>query len=163
MHHEANTKVSPMITLDSVVFANPVHRTAWYMIRIEKSVHVACRDATKVTVDDHRIWWEESAISTTRKLYFIHAEHQTVGVLRVDHRGTWTEVWLAIKPDARRKGFATQALRLLSEQASMKQWPPLSAVVNGAKNLPSWRLFTRAGFVLKKDGFAQLIQPGRGI
>ena len=165
------------ITIEPVIFANDAHLSQWYTIRSEKSVREACRSVKKITPEQHRIWWDESAKSKDRLLYFIRVRRdpalptvtppghvppimvQTVGILRVDHRGSWTEVWLAVKPDHRQYGFATETLLVLSQIAAQLKWPPLGAVVHGRKNIASWRLFTRAGFVMQHSGFLQLVQP----
>lgn len=160
-----------IVTVDPVVFSNPVHRSQWYTIRTEVTVHAACRNPVrkaKVTVEQHRLWWEESAKSNDRMLYFIRdsnppAPERYVGIVRLDHRGTWTEVWLAVKPEYRLQHLATRALNIVSSLAQTRRWKPLGAVLNGKKNGASWRLFVKAGFVPMKEGFAQLIQKGRTV
>lgn len=147
------------ITLEPVIFHNPVHRSQWYELRREGTVREGWRDLRKIKPEQHLLWWEESAKSTTRMLYFVRSNRrQTVGIVRLDHRRTWTEVWVAIHPEQRQKGIATQVLRLLHEHAMKNKWPPLGAVVSAKKNAASWHLFTRAGFMMGKEGFCQLIQ-----
>jgi|GEM_PF-5674946 len=166
----------PLISVEPVSFTDPAHRNQWYLIRSEDSVRYGCRSVKKITVEQHRTWWEASSRSNERMLFFIKEladlpEHSTfespyyriVGILRVDHRLTWMEVWLAVKPEDRHRKIATRALALLSEKAAKLKWPPLGAVVSGKKNLASWKLFTHAGFVTTKSGFVQLIQKGRGL
>jgi RimJ/RimL family protein N-acetyltransferase len=151
----------PNVTLEPVVFTNPVHLSRWYGIRNERTVCYGCRSVTPITVDEHRAWWKRSAGMSTRRLYFIrvlHGDSQTVGILRLDHRGRTTEVWLAVRRQDRQKGIAAHALKQVGPILRKLRWPPLSAVVSSHKNLASWRLFTRAGFVMQKPGFVQLVQ-----
>lgn len=147
------------VSVDPVVFSNPTHMSQWYAIRSEVSVRTGWRDLRKIKPEQHRLWWEETARSTSRQLYFIRTNRQVVGIVRLDHRRTWMEAWIAVKPDHRRKGIATRALAIIEAQAVKRKWPPLGAIVNAKKNPASWNLFTRAGFVLRKKGFCQLLQP----
>jgi len=153
------------ITIEPVVFSNPAHMSLWYAIRSEKSVREGCRSAKKITVEQHRAWWDESAKSKDRMLYFMRDIDvfpvQTVGILRLDHRGSWMEVWLAVKPEWRHEGVATNALLSISKTAMKMKWPPLGCVINGQRNTASWLLFTKAGFVPSRKGFVQMIQKGR--
>jgi L-amino acid N-acyltransferase YncA len=131
----------------------------WYAIRSEGSVREGWRDLRKIKPEQHRLWWEESAKSTSRMLYLIRSNGAVVGIVRLDDRHAWMEVWIAVKMEHRQKGIATQVLSILSDHAIKNKWPPLGAVVSAKKNAASWHLFTRAGFVMGKEGFAQLIQP----
>jgi RimJ/RimL family protein N-acetyltransferase len=154
--------MSSTITIEPVVFSNEQHMSQWYAIRAEKTVREGSRSAKKITPEQHRIWWEESGQAQDRMLYFIREECervlQTVGILRLDHRGTWMEVWLAIKQDRRRQGIATKVLTMLISRAVAKQYPPLGAVVSAKRSAASWKLFVRAGFIPKRDGFMQLVR-----
>ena len=155
-----------MIYLEPAVFTTQSHMSQWYQIRSETSVRYGCRSVKKITPEEHREWWEASMKNPARMLFFIreHYEDQgmahTVGILRLDHRGDWTEAWLAVRPSDRRRKIATQAIILTGEKVRNAQWPPLGAIVSG-KNIASWRLFARAGFTAQKGGWIQLIQRGR--
>lgn len=157
------------ITLEPVIFTIQTHLSQWYQIRSEVSVRYGCRSVKKITPSEHRVWWEASMKNKGRQLFFIREgddKHlsgtlRTVGILRLDHRVSWMEVWLAVKPEERHRKIATRALALISEKAWRAQWPPLGGIVSAEKNMASWRLFTRAGFITPKSGFVQLLQRGR--
>lgn len=158
------------IHLVPVIFTQQSHMSQWYLIRNEDSVRYGCRKVTRITVEEHRVWWDASMRNTGRHLFFIREDDpfpartaRTVGILRLDHRGDWMEVWIAVKSEARNRKVATQALALIGERAWRAKWPPLGAIVSGKKNPASWRLFTRAGFASPKNGFIQLIQKSRGL
>ena len=101
-----------------------------------------------------------SALSKTRKLYFIRRydgihQPQVVGIARLDHRGTWTEVSIAVMKEWRGQGIAREALKGLIAEAEQKKFPPLGAVIH-AQNRASLALFFGCGFILKKKGFVQV-------
>lgn len=154
----------PVVRLEPAIFTNPTHMSLWHRIRSLPSVHSACRNPTRkslVTIEEHRLWWEATSKSQDRLLCFIMCNDLPVGILRFDRRRDWTEIWLAIKPEFRRQGIGTQALLLAESRNNARRWPSLGAVVNGHRNPASWRLFMRAGFLARKAGFIQLIQPRR--
>jgi RimJ/RimL family protein N-acetyltransferase len=151
------------ITLDPVQFDNPVHLRWWYEVRNSEPVRNASRSRKKITVDEHYIWWQESKVSKTRKLFFIRKhdqefQPQVVGIARVDHRRTWTEFSLAIEAEWRRHGFGCRAIDLLKNETATLKWPPPGAVIHG-KNTASLLSFIKCGFVLKKSGFIQVTLP----
>lgn len=153
------------ITLDPVIFDREAHMIWWYEIRNEASVRVVSRSRKKIKADDHKVWWQESAKSKTRKLYFIRRhdgvhQPQVVGFVRLDHRGTWTEVSIAVSLEWRGAGVARAALQDAIEEAADAKWPPLGAVIH-AQNRASLAVFIGCGFMLKKKGFVQVTLPVR--
>lgn len=148
------------ITLDPVKFDDPVHLRWWYEIRNAETTRKGCRSVKKITVDEHYIWWHESKLSKTRKLFFVRRHHgifqpQVVGIARLDHRKAWTEISIAIGPEWRGQGFGTVVVQQLVKRIELNKWPVAGAVVNG-KNAPSLLVFLKAGFLVKKKGFVQL-------
>jgi L-amino acid N-acyltransferase YncA len=151
------------LTLDPVIFERESHMVWWYEIRNEDSVRAASRSRKKIKVEEHKLWWQESAKLKTRKLYFLRRHdgvHQpiVVGFARLDHRGTWTEVSIAVSQDWRGQGIAKTALRSLGIEVAQLRWPVLGAVIN-AQNHASIALFLGSGYLLKKKGFVQVTLP----
>ena len=152
-----------MLTLDQVIFSRDEHMAWWYDVRNDESVRTVSRVKRKIKADEHRKWWQESAKLSTRKLYFLRWRQvqsqppQIVGIARLDHRGTWTEVSIAVSQDWRGHGIATEALKMLAQEAARLRWPTLGAVIN-AQNSASLALFIKAGYTLKKKGFVQVAQ-----
>jgi L-amino acid N-acyltransferase YncA len=154
------------VTLDPVIFDREVHMVWWYEIRNEDSVRATSRSRKKIKADEHKTWWKESATLNMRKLYFIRRhdgvhQPQVVGLARLDHRVTWTEVSIAVTKDWRGQGIARAALQLLVSEAESHRWPSLGAVIH-AQNRASLALFFGCGFVLKKKGFVQVALPKKG-
>lgn len=155
------------ITLDPVLFDREPHMIWWYEIRNEESVRAVSRSRKKIKADEHKAWWQASAKSKTRKLYFIRRhdgvhEPQVVGFARLDHRETWTEVSIAVVPEWRGQKIARIALRSLVVESGNLKFPPLGAVING-QNHASLALFFGAGFVLKHKGFVQVTVPTKKV
>jgi RimJ/RimL family protein N-acetyltransferase len=149
------------VTIEPVKFQNPTHMSWWYEIRNERTVRLASRSTKKITVEEHRRWWQTSSTLATRQLFFIRRQEgtftpQVVGILRLDYRKTWVEVSLALAPPWRKQGIGTQALDLL-QKLRRPGLPPYGAVVSG-KNLASLILFLKAGYVVQRAGFLQLTQ-----
>ena len=155
------------IIIEPVIFTDQSHLSQWYMIRSESSVRYGCRSVKKITPEQHRRWWQQSMTDIGRLLFFIREYKdqtepgRTVGILRLDDRDGWMEVWLAIKPSDRNRKIATIALAQICERAWKMKWPQLGAIVSGQKNHASWKLFTRAGFIPAADGFIKLVQKPR--
>ena len=151
------------ITLDTVNFDDLAHLRWWYEIRNSESVRNVSRSLKKITVDEHFIWWHESKVSKTRKLFFIRKhdrefQPQVVGIARLDHRKTWTEFSLAIVPEWRGQGFGRTAIDQLKAITTQLKWPLPGAVING-KNAASLVSFIKTGFIVKKKGFLQVTLP----
>lgn len=151
------------VTLDPVLFDREAHMIWWYEIRNEPSVRAASRSRKKIKAEEHKAWWQESAQLRTRKLYFIRRhdgvhQPQVVGFARLDDRGTWTEVSIAVVAEWRGQKIGSTALRSLALEAANLGLPPLGAVIN-AQNQASLALFFRAGYILKRKGFVQVVVP----
>lgn len=151
------------VTLDPVRFDREAHMIWWYEIRNEPSVRAVSRSRKKIKADEHKAWWQASAALATRKLYFIRRhdgvhEPQVVGFARLDDRGGWTEVSIALVPEWRGQKIGSTAIRSLLVEAANIGFPPVGAVIN-AQNQASLALFFRAGFVLKRKGFVQVMVP----
>lgn len=151
------------ITLDAVLFELTAHMIWWYEIRNHESVRAVSRSRKKIQVAEHKSWWQESAKSKTRKLYFIrrhdgiHAP-QVVGYARLDHRGTWTEVSIAVVPEWRGQRIARTAMRSLAIECGNLRFPPMGAIIHG-QNHASLALFFGSGYVMKRKGFVQVTVP----
>jgi RimJ/RimL family protein N-acetyltransferase len=158
------TPALPAISLLPVNFTNPQHAERWHEIRNDDSVRVVSRTRKRIKIEEHRAWWAESAVSRTRRLYFIvtrvNNDVHPIGIARLDDRRSWTEVSLAVEVSWRRHGVGTAALRLLKAEAEKYHLPPLGAVIQAA-NAASLRLFITNGYVLKKKGFVQVAYPTR--
>lgn len=153
------------ITLDPIIFDRAEHLAWWYEIRNEESVRAVSRAKRKIKADEHKVWWKESENSLTRKLFFVRYRDgartpQIAGFVRLDHRQTWTEVSIAIKPELRGHGIAKAALRMLAIEVANMKWPAPGAVIH-AQNHASLALFIGAGYILKKKGFVQVTYPTR--
>lgn len=151
------------ISLDPVQFDDPVHLRWWYEIRNAETTRQGCRSVKKISVNEHYVWWHESKVSKTRKLFFVRRHHETyqpqvIGIARLDNRKEWSELSIALSPEWRGQGLGTIAVtRLVSKVLSLK-WPAPGAVISG-RNGPSLTVFLKAGFILKRKGFIQLTKP----
>lgn len=157
------------LTLDQVNFDDKVHLRWWYEIRNSDAVRRGCRTMKKITVDEHYVWWQESKVSKTRKLYFIRTapektQPQVVGIARLDYRsdplGDWTEFSLAVVQEWRGQGFAKIAITHLINKVRQLKWPLPGAVVGG-QNPASLVAFIKSGFLVKKHGFILFTLKGK--
>lgn len=141
--------------------ATPGDARFWYELRNAPDVRKVSRSVKPIGPDEHRRWFHDSLAHPKRKLFIIEvsgnggAVTRPVGFARLDHRGTWSEVSLALVEAARGHGIGKQAVNALREQAQRLKWPPCGAVVQG-RNARSLRLFVGAGFVTASARWLQL-------
>lgn len=158
------------VTIDPVCFDDPVHLRWWYELRNAESTRRGCRSMKKITVDEHFVWWHESKLSKTRKMFFVRCrkvmgvQPEVVGFLRLDKRSDtteWTEISIAISPEWRGNGVGATVVRHAVHMIGAIKWPTPGAVING-RNAASLSLFLRAGFLLKRKGFIQVTKLNTG-
>ena len=136
---------------------------SWWDIRNDPKVRSWSRTAHCISPTEHGRWWRQAILNPKRKLYMVdvagrNGEAAVVGIARLDHRGGWTELSLAVMPSAQGRGVGSAIVRLLLERVEALRWPEAGAVVNG-KNARSLRIFTKMGFVMKRRGWIELRYP----
>lgn len=133
---------------------------AWYEIRNDQMVRNWSRSTKVIRINEHAKWWRESLQNDKRRLFMVEIAGQPgkagqVGIARLDHRGAWTEISLAVIPAAHGRGIGTEIVCQLIEKAAQLRWPEIGAVVNG-KNARSLRIFAKLGFVMKRKCWIEL-------
>lgn len=149
------------VSVDPVQFESEAHMRWWYAIRNADLTRHGCRSLKKISVDQHRQWWDEcKQLIDTRRLYFLRRHHgdyqpQVVGIGRLDKRQGWTEVTLYVEQPWHRQGIGTKGCKGLVREVRALGWPAPGVVVNGAR-VDHLKFFTGAGFVMKRPGWVQL-------
>jgi UDP-2,4-diacetamido-2,4,6-trideoxy-beta-L-altropyranose hydrolase len=100
----------------------------------------------EVDPEEHRLWFESRLASPNCQLWIAEVDRRPVGQVRIDSEDGRGVVSLAIAPDARGEGHATEALRMAVELAPRFGIGRLEAVVKPG-NEASLHVFARAGFV----------------
>ncbi len=84
-----------------------------------------------------------------------HYAAQKIGIGRIDHRGSWTELSVVLDPFYRGVGLGTRAIQALCATVDDLGWPIPGAVING-KNRRSLKTFLKAGFALQARRWVEL-------
>lgn len=177
-----SNQVKHEIELTPVKYTHPEHQAAWLEVRTDPTVHSITRNPAKrsrITKEEHYRWWMASAVNVRRRLFLINdlvvispvrQDHTgrvlagtkrpiPIGILRLDRREDWTEIWLALKSPYRGRGVGRQAVLQAQQIVQNLRWPPLGAVIHAQKNLPAWRLFIASGFLVDQKGFIKVQLP----
>ena len=149
-----------MIKLEQV-HEDSVYVEAWYAIRNHPKVRQWSRKTRAISEAEHRRWFAVSLRNPLRRLYLVRAQvplrpgWTVIGIARLDHRKTWTELSLAVDPLYWGRGYGKMIVRLLTKAAIELTWPAPGAVVNG-KNAASLKICMAAGYVTEAKKWVQL-------
>jgi RimJ/RimL family protein N-acetyltransferase len=100
----------------------------------------------------HRRWYDAS-LRGARLLYVVELDLEPVGVMRLDavpDDDETAEVGIVLAPEHRGRGLAVPALLALNEVAADADLSRLIARIR-ADNLPSRRVFEKAGYALSGE------------
>ncbi len=113
----------------------------------DPGVRAVSRNAAPIMTDQHQRWFLERLIDSATAIYMIVDESgSSIGVIRLEHRGSHSEVSLAIDRDERGRGVGRAAIRAAVALSSAR-WPGLPAHAWIAEdNVASRRCFEAAGF-----------------
>lgn len=143
--------------------AQPQDESYWLSIRNNHDAVKWSRTPKLIDAHVHRIWFRESLSSTMakkRRLWIIFFHHpqflkQAIGIGRIDHRGSWSELSIVLDPLYRGRGLGTRAIQALCYTVDFLSWPMPGVVVNG-KNRRSLKTFLKAGFSLQARRWIEL-------
>lgn len=107
-------------------------------VRNDPTTRQASRTRREITLKEHEAWFAK----TTDRIFIAEVEDVAVGTVRLTRHTGWLEINLAVAPEHRGKGYATQMIQLGAKEA----WAPVVAYVR-AENDRSLKAFKRAGFV----------------
>jgi RimJ/RimL family protein N-acetyltransferase len=134
-------------TLISLRAARPDDCERVWHLNNDPGVRAVSRNAASITADQHERWFLERLADPATALYMIVDESgSAIGVIRLEHRGSHSEVSLAIHREERGRGVGRAAIRAAVALSSAR-WPGLPAHAWIAEdNLASRRSFEAAGF-----------------
>jgi UDP-2,4-diacetamido-2,4,6-trideoxy-beta-L-altropyranose hydrolase len=113
----------------------------------DPGVRAVSSNTEPIAADQHRRWFLERLLDSATALHMIVDESgSAIGVIRLEHRGSHSEVSLAIDRDERGRGVGRAAIRAAVALSSAR-WPGLPAHAWIAEdNVASRRCFEAAGF-----------------
>lgn len=140
----------------------------WLAVRNDDAAVRWSRSREAVTPLAHADWFVKMLARPEKTRLFIvmltpltGGAPASIGIARLDHRRSWTEVSLALAPAFRAKGFGPRVARLLTETAARLGWPQPGAIVHG-HNQRSIRCFLRAGFQLRASRWLEFRYEAKG-
>ncbi|MFE6734214.1 GNAT family N-acetyltransferase [Microbacterium sp. NPDC057741] len=108
-----------------------------------------------VAWEDHLVWFSSVLSDPTRELFVVESEGQPVGTVRWDRRsGIDWEASISLAPSSRGKGMSHRVLAAGERGIRSAEARRLIAGIN-QENLPSRRLFARAGYLPHAPADAQ--------
>lgn len=144
--------------------AGEQHEMYWITIRNNADAVKWSRVPKPIDLATHHRWFRQSigtgAGLKKRRLFIVmfrhpqYAEHP-IGIGRIDHHGTWTELSIVLDPFFRGHGLGTRAIQALCAKVDEILWPTPGAVING-KNRRSLKTFLKAGFSLQARRWVEL-------
>lgn len=148
------------------VYLHPVQtkdEAYWLSVRNNTDAVKWSRTPKPITSHAHHTWFIESLdirMSSKRRLFLIIFHHRDflvrpIGIARMDHRGSWTELSIVLEPFSRGRGVGTRAIQALCSLTEWIAWPTPGAVVSG-KNRRSLKTFLKAGFSLQARRWVEL-------
>lgn len=141
--------------------AQPDHADYWLHVRNDHEAVKWSRIPKPIDPQTHRDWFAESLrMPTKRRLFLLSYRppgetERPAGIVRADHRGTWTELSIVIDPAVRGRGLGTRAIQIVAARMETLGWPVCGAVVNG-HNRRSLRMFLKAGFAVRARRWLEL-------
>lgn len=135
---------SPRVEARPVALDDAQTLYAW---RNDPRTRAFSRSGEEIEWEAHLAWLARSLQSADRQLLVVEREGEAIGTVRWDRLGgaSW-EVSITASPDVRGLGYAAAILRAAEEALVVDGAVQLVAVVND-DNLPSRRLFARAGYL----------------
>jgi UDP-2,4-diacetamido-2,4,6-trideoxy-beta-L-altropyranose hydrolase len=118
-----------------------------WQLNNDPGVRAVSRCTAPIVADQHRRWFLDRLTDSATALYMIVDESgSAIGVVRLEHRGSHSEVSLAIDRDERGRGVGRAAIRAAVALSSAR-WPglPMQALV-AEDNHASRRCFEAARF-----------------
>ncbi len=122
--------------------------------RSDPEVYQYFKSPHKITVQEHFNWFNNSYLQNDKRMDWMCIEKgsgKKIGVFGLIIHEDEAEINYLLAPDARHKGYATEAIRSLMEFADSIHVPHVIAEIH-KKNEPSVRLVRRLGFELEKAG-----------
>lgn len=144
-----------------LVAAQPSHEAYWLEVRNDPDAVRWSRVTKPIEPNSHASWYAQALkMPLKRRLFLVTfkptgGREMTIGIARLDHRGTWTELSLVLEPFARGKGLGVRVIQILCGRAESIGWPVVGAVVNG-RNRRSLRTFIKAGFGVRAKRWIEL-------
>jgi len=140
------------ITMIEIRAAEPKDCRFLFNLRNHPDVRQASFDTAEIKYAGHEKWFENSLSDPQRLIYIGIADGKRVGMVRFDTGNDVGVVSIAVMPGQQKKGIGT---KMLSQSCSMylknNTCYAVSAKIKKS-NIPSIKAFSRAGFVLYKDG-----------
>lgn len=118
------------------------HCMQLYEWQCEKGSRNFSRNENIPTLSEHKAWYAESLLASTRSMWMLKFNQHNCGYIRLDAMDNYQEVSILVSKDFRRLGIANAAIEAIKFKASAL----LLATVH-PNNTSSIKLFLNAGFV----------------
>lgn len=120
-----------------------------------------------VSREDHAIWFDNTIIDTSCRLFIIEqvvtSPGEQMGYIRFNKasRDHSCEVSIALREHWTGKGFGTQAIELGCKRVQNNIWPGIEIVARFVpENCPSKKAFGKAGFKFREEKSTVMVYRG---
>jgi len=123
-----------------------------YELRNHPDVRNACFETSEIKYADHEKWYADSLGNPNRTILIGEIDNKTIGMVRFDLKEDVSTVSVAVMPGSQKKGIGTEMLDSACEKYFKNTHVYAISAEIKKSNIPSFKAFSKAGFVLYKDG-----------
>lgn len=108
-------------------------------------------NSEEISFETHKDWFLNSLNSDKRDIFILFEGNEKLGVIRFDVKDDFAEISITVKKEKRGQGYASAALKLLSDYYLNEK--PINLIIAKVKseNIASLKSFQKAGYVLKNS------------